>query len=249
VKAEHFSPGDRSAGFELLSSREMPEYSSRALHFRHQVTGCEVFHLHNDDPENLFAFAFRTPPLDDTGASHILEHSVLCGSRRFPMKDPFVVLLKSSLQTFLNAFTFPDKTVFPASSMVARDFFNLMLVTGDAVFFPLLRKEVFMQEAHHLELSSSENSADGLMRTGVVFNEMKGVFSSPESVVADASLRSLFPDSPYGFESGGHPRAIAALTPRRLRDYHRRFYHTRHRCFYTAISPPWRCSSSWKRTS
>jgi Zn-dependent M16 (insulinase) family peptidase len=225
VNPDELKPGAVSTGFELMTNRPMQEYSERALHYRHVITGCEVFHLWNEDPENLFAFAFRTPPQDDTGAAHVLEHSVLCGSRRFPLKDPFVVLLKSSLQTFLNAFTFPDKTVYPASSMVEKDFFNLMLVTGDAVFFPLLRKEVFMQEAHHLELDESRGSTTRLNRSGVVFNEMKGVFSSAESIVADASLRSLFPDSPYGFESGGDPRAIPALTRRQLRDFHRRFYH------------------------
>ena len=145
-------PGYRTAGFETISNREMAEYSSWALRYRHIVTGCEVFHLWNEDPENLFAFTFRTPPQDNTGATHILEHSVLCGSKRFPLKDPFVVLLKSSLHTFLNAFTFPDKTVYPASSIVEKDFYNLMLVAGDAVFFPLLLPETFMQEAHHLEL-------------------------------------------------------------------------------------------------
>ncbi len=225
LNPDDISPGYRSAGFEAISNKDMPEYGSRALLFRHLSTGCEVFHLWNDDPENLFAFAFRTPPQDDTGAAHILEHSVLCGSKRFPLKDPFVVLLKSSLQTFLNAFTFPDKTVYPASSMVEKDFFNLMLVTGDAVFFPLLQREVFMQEAQHLEPSKSEDQGDGLIRTGVVFNEMKGVFSSPESIVAYASMRSLFPDTPYGFESGGHPEAIASLTHDELRAFHSRFYH------------------------
>jgi len=225
LNPDNISPGYRSAGFEAISNKDMREYSSRALHFRHVSTGCEVFHLWNEDPENLFAFVFRTPPQDDTGVAHILEHSVLCGSKRFALKDPFVVLLKSSLQTFLNAFTFPDKTVYPASSMVEKDFFNLMLVTGDAVFFPLLQREVFMQEAHHLEPSAAEDQADGLIRTGVVFNEMKGVFSSPESIVAYASMRSLFPDTPYGFESGGHPRAIASLTHGQLRAFHNRFYH------------------------
>ena len=225
MNPDKISLGYRSAGFEAISNKDMREYSSRALHFRHLSTGCEVFHLWNEDPENLFAFAFRTPPQDDAGAAHILEHSVLCGSKRFPLKDPFVVLLKSSLQTFLNAFTFPDKTVYPAGSMVEKDFFNLMLVTGDAVFFPLLQREVFMQEAHHLEPSATEDRGDGLIRTGVVFNEMKGVFSSPESIVAYTSMRSLFPDSPYGFESGGHPEAIASLTYEQLQAFHRRFYH------------------------
>ncbi len=224
MNPDDLTPGEESAGFRLISNRQMREYSSRALHYRHLNTGCQVFHLWNEDPENLFAFTFRTPPQDDTGAAHILEHSVLCGSRRFPLKDPFVVLLASSLQTFLNAFTFPDKTVYPASSMVQRDFFNLMLVAADAVFFPLLQKEVFLQEAHHLE-PEDRDRANGLIRSGVVFNEMKGVFSSAEAVVANASLRSLFPDSPYGFESGGHPKAIATLTHRQLQDFHRRFYH------------------------
>ncbi|MBN2553011.1 MAG: insulinase family protein [Spirochaetales bacterium] len=219
------SSTDRAGGFQLLAGMEMGEYGCRALHYRHLNTGCEVFHLHNEDPENLFAFAFRTPPSDDSGAAHILEHAVLCGSRRFPLKDPFLVLLKSSLQTFLNAFTFPDKTVYPASSMVENDFFNLMLVAGDAVFFPLLEKEVFMQEAHHLEPERPQQPAGSLKRSGVVFNEMKGVFSSAESVVSDTSLRSLFPDSPYGFESGGDPRAIAALTLDRLEEFHRLYYH------------------------
>jgi Zn-dependent M16 (insulinase) family peptidase len=223
VNPDDHTPAERSAGFELITDGEMKEYGSRALHYRHLNTGCEVFHLRNDDPENLFAFAFRTPPQDDTGAAHILEHSVLCGSRRFPLKDPFVVLLRSSLQTFLNAFTFPDKTVYPASSMVRKDFFNLMLVAGDAVFFPQLQREVFLQEAHHLE--PTDDQGNGLKRSGVVFNEMKGVFSNAEFVVADASLRSLFPDSPYGYESGGHPRTIPTLTHRQLQDFHRRFYH------------------------
>lgn len=225
MNPEDPKPGELFTGFKLITNREMQEYSARALHYRHVKTGCEVFHLWNKDPENLFAFAFRTPPQDDTGAAHVLEHSVLCGSRRFPLKDPFLVLLKSSLQTFLNAFTFPDKTVYPASSMVEKDFFNLMLVAGDAVFFPLLQKEVFMQEAHHLELNGSRESTKRLNRSGVVFNEMKGVFSSAESVVADVSLRSLFPDSPYGFESGGDPRVIPSLTHRQLKDFHSRFYH------------------------
>lgn len=225
MNPDDLKPGDVNTGFELITNRQMREYSARALHYRHLKTGCEVYHLWNEDAENLFAFAFRTPPQDDTGAAHILEHSVLCGSRRFPLKDPFVVLLKSSLQTFLNAFTFPDKTVYPASSMVEKDFFNIMRVAGDAVFFPLLQKEVFMQEAHHLEFDASQDSSNGLSRSGVVFNEMKGVFSSAESVVANASLRSLFPDSPYGFESGGHPKALLTLTHGQLQDFHTRFYH------------------------
>jgi Zn-dependent M16 (insulinase) family peptidase len=212
-------------GFELLGGQELPEYGSTAFHLRHLGTGCEVLHLSNEDPENLFAFAFPTPPEDDAGAAHVLEHAALCGSRRFPLKDPFLALLKSSLHTFLNAFTFPDKTVYPASTLLDRDFFNLLLVYGDAVFFPLLKEEVFMQEAHHLELSPEGPPGRRLARVGVVLNEMRGVFSSAESIVADASMRSLFPEGPYGFESGGHPDVIPTLTHERLAAFHARFYH------------------------
>lgn len=213
----------RVGGFELLCARRLDEFAADSLHFRHRGTGCEVLHLRTDDPENLFAFTFRTPPADNTGVAHILEHAVLCGSRLFPVKDPFVVLLKTSLNTFLNAFTFPDKTVYPASSMVEKDFFNLLLVYGDAVFFPRLPEEVFQQEGHHLAPRGDGEAA--LTRVGVVFNEMKGVFSSAESIVADASLRSLFPAGPYGFESGGDPKAIPGLTHRGLVEFHRRYYH------------------------
>jgi Zn-dependent M16 (insulinase) family peptidase len=220
VSADTLFHDARSAGFELRSERELPEFKARGIYCRHIATGLEVFHLANDDPENLFAFAFRTPPPDSSGVAHILEHSVLCGSRRFPLKEPFLALLKSSLQTFLNAFTFADKTVYPASSMLEKDFFNLLLVYGDAVFFPLLREEVFRQEGHRLE-----RSRDGLRRVGVVYNEMKGSFSSAETIVADLSTRSLFPDVPYGFESGGDPRSIPSLTYESFVDFHRKYYH------------------------
>jgi hypothetical protein len=209
-----------SAGFEVLSARELPEFKALGVHCRHITIGLELFHLLNDDPENLFAFAFRTPPPDSSGVAHILEHSVLCGSRRFLLKDPFLALLKSSMQTFLNAFTFPDKTVYPASSMLAKDFYNLMLVCADAVFFPLLREEVFRQEGHRLE-----RSQDGPRRVGVVYNEMKGMFASAEAIVAALSLRSLFPDVPYGFESGGDPRSIPSLTYQSFLDFHHKYYH------------------------
>jgi Zn-dependent M16 (insulinase) family peptidase len=215
------APGARFSGFEVLSVRPLPEFRGVGVRCRHLATGLDAFHLACEDPENLFAFAFRTPPPDDSGVAHILEHSVLCGSRRFPVKDPFVVLLKASLQTFLNAFTFPDKTVYPAASQLEKDYFNLLEVYGDAVFFPRLDPEVFRQEGHRLELA-----ADGsLNRVGVVYNEMKGSFSSAEVIVADLSLRSLFPAGPYGLESGGLPARIPELTYEGLRDFHRRCYH------------------------
>jgi Zn-dependent M16 (insulinase) family peptidase len=215
------APGARFSGFEVLSVRPLPEFRGEGVRCRHLATGLEAFHLACEDPENLFAFAFRTPPPDDSGVAHILEHSVLCGSRRYPVKDPFVVLLKSSLQTFLNAFTFPDKTVYPAASQLEKDFFNLLAVYGDAVFFPRLSPEVFHQEGHRLEFAPDGS----LSRVGVVYNEMKGSFSSAETIVADLSLRSLFPAGPYGRESGGLPARIPALSYEGLVEFHRRCYH------------------------
>ncbi len=209
-------------GFRVLDVRDLPEYRSLATHFRHEATGCEVLHLATKDTENLFAFSFTTPPVDDTGVTHIAEHCVLSGSRRFPLKEPFSVLMKGSMHTFMNAFTFPDRTVYPASSLNRADFFNLMHVYGDAVFFPLLRKETFMQEAWRFE---TNGNTDGLRYSGIVYNEMKGSYSSLESVVGDWAYRSLFPDTPYGFDSGGDPEFIPDLAVRDLRGYHARFYH------------------------
>ncbi|MBQ9631175.1 MAG: insulinase family protein, partial [Treponema sp.] len=137
--------------FDLISENDIPDCNSKGIYLRHKKTGLEIFHLLNDDIENLFAFAFRTPVEDSSGAPHIIEHSVFCGSEKYPLKEPFVNLMNQSLYTFLNAMTYPDKTVYPASSANQKDYFHLMDVYADAVFFPLLRKETFMQEAHHLE--------------------------------------------------------------------------------------------------
>ncbi len=212
--------GDILKGFRVLSASDVAEYRCQALHLMHDATGCEVFNLSADDRENLFAFSFMTPPPNDTGVTHITEHSVLSGSRRFTVKEPFSVLMKGSMHTFLNAFTFPDRTVYPAASLNHADYFNLMLVYGDAVFFPLLRTETFMQEAWRLE-----RQGEILKYAGVVYNEMKGAYSSPESVVGEWAYRSLFPDTPYRFDSGGDPKAIPSLALSDLKSYHARYYH------------------------
>ncbi|HET6485804.1 MAG TPA: insulinase family protein [Spirochaetia bacterium] len=218
---------DRS--FEVLSQRPLPEYRADATHLRHTATGCEILHLKTLDAENLFAFCFTTPPRDDTGVSHIIEHSVLSGSRRFPLKEPFSALMKGSMNTFLNALTYPDRTVYPAASCNRADFFNLLSVYGDAVFSPLLRKETFMQEAWRLEEAEeggpNESASDGLRYAGVVYNEMKGAYSSPDSIVGEWAIRSLFPDTPYQFDSGGDPRFIPSLTLESARQFHARYYH------------------------
>jgi len=217
--------GETFFGFQVLSLKKLPEFRSTGIRLIHLATGAEVYHLHNEDKENLFSFNFRTPPQDNTGVPHIIEHAVLSGSHRFPLKDPFVALLKGSMQTFLNAMTFPDKTVYPASSMVEKDFYNLMLVYGDAVFSPLLKEEVFKQEGHHVEYTNIEDMKSDLKVVGIVYNEMKGTYSSPESIVADWSFRSLFPETPYGFDSGGTPEDIPQLTYDEFISFHKSYYH------------------------
>ncbi len=214
---------DSIGAFQVLARRELPEYRSSALHVRHVATGCEVLHIATSDTENLFAFCFATPPRDDTGVSHITEHSVLSGSRRYPLKEPFSALMKGSMHTFLNALTYPDRTVYPAASCNRVDFFNLLDVYGDAVFHPLLRKETFMQEGWRLEPVNGRE--DELRYAGVVYNEMKGAYSSPESIVGEWAFRSLFPDSPYRFDSGGDPRFLPSLTLEQAREFHKRYYH------------------------
>ena len=211
--------GATISGFQQLAERAVDEYRCRARVFRHTATGCEVLHLAAADTENLFAFSFATPAGDDTGAAHILEHSVLAGSARFPLREPFTVLMRGSVSTFLNAFTWPDRTVYPAASCTPRDFFNLLDVYGDAVFFPLLRDETFRQEGWRLERPPADRFA------GVVLNEMKGAYASPEALAGEWALRGLFPDTPLGRDNGGDPRAIPTLTPEGLRAYHRRWYH------------------------
>lgn len=208
-------------GFETLSIDPLTEYRAEGIHLRHMRTKAEVYKVNADDEENLFAFTFRTPPHNHTGVPHILEHAVLCGSRRFPLKDPFLVLLKGSAHTFLNAMTYPDKTVYPASSTVKADFFNLLRVYGDAVFFPNLKKEAFDQEGHRLEFDEEGR----LVRSGIVLNEMKGSYSSPEAVAGDWALRSLFPNTPYRWDSGGDPEHIPELAYEEFRSFHETYYH------------------------
>lgn len=210
-----------SRDFELLRDEEIPELNTRALLYRHR-TGCEIVSLINDDENKVFGINFRTPPADSTGIAHILEHSVLCGSRKYPVKEPFVELIKGSLNTFLNAFTYPDKTCYPVASTNAQDFYNLIDVYLDAVFYPRLTPEVLQQEGWHYEL---EDAGDPLRYKGVVFNEMKGAYSDPEQILAERTQQSIFPDTPYGVDSGGDPRHIPALTFAQFKRFHEDFYH------------------------
>ncbi len=207
-------------GWKVLDVTEISVYKSECVWLRHEKTGMEVFHMKNDDEENLFAFAFKTLPADSRGAAHILEHSVLCGSEHYPLKDPFIVLVNQSVKTFMNALTFSDKTVYPASSTVEKDYFNVMSVYGDAVFFPQLRKEVFLQEGHHYEYDEHGK----LCVQGVVYNEMKGNYSSFENVAGDLTLTTLLPGTPYAFDSGGDPECIPELSYEDFLNFHKKYY-------------------------
>lgn len=211
----------RNSGFTVLRDEDLAEYAARAILCRHDRTGAQVLSLVLDDANKAFGITFRTPPANSTGVPHILEHSVLCGSRKYPVKEPFVELLKGSLQTFLNAFTYPDKTCYPVASTNLRDFRNLVDVYLDAVFFPRIPRHVFLQEGWHFEI----NAAGELIRSGVVFNEMKGVYSSPDSVLGEFSQRLLFPDTTYGVDSGGDPKVIPSLTYEEFKAFHETYYH------------------------
>ncbi|MBP1741621.1 MAG: PreP peptidase, partial [Deltaproteobacteria bacterium] len=209
-------------GFEQIDARNIPELKTRTYLYRHSKTGAQLLSFVNDDENKVFGINFRTPPSDSTGVAHILEHSVLCGSRKFPVKEPFVELLKSSLKTFLNAMTYPDKTCYPVASQNVKDFYHLIDVYLDAVFYPRLTPFVFQQEGWHYEI---EECTGSLSYKGVVFSEMKGAYSSPDHLHAELSQRSLFPDTTYGFDSGGDPEVIPTLTFEQFKAFHEKYYH------------------------
>lgn len=212
------------AAYEIMERREMEDIHSEGVYLRHKKTGAKVALLKNDDENKVFCIGFRTPPKDSTGVAHIVEHTVLCGSDKYPVKDPFVELVKGSLNTFLNAMTYPDKTVYPVASCNDTDFKNLMDVYLDAVFHPNIYKEekIFRQEGWHYEM---EDVDAPLTINGVVYNEMKGAFSSPDEVFSREVFNSLYPDTTYGFESGGDPDVIPELSYEEFLDFHSRYYH------------------------
>jgi len=223
VKGDNMEIKDLQA-YELLEERYIEDIKSKGYYLRHKKSGARIALLSNDDENKVFSIAFRTPPQDSTGLPHILEHSVLCGSRNFPVKDPFVELVKGSLNTFLNAMTYPDKTVYPVASCNDKDFQNLMNVYMDAVFYPNIYKyeEIFRQEGWHYELEDKDSD---IKINGVVYNEMKGAFSSPESVLEREIMNTLYPDTEYSFESGGDPKVIPTLSYETFLDFHSKYYH------------------------
>jgi len=208
--------------FKLIREQFVSEFNGTVKEYRHEPTGAEIISVENAHNNKVFGITFRTPPSDSTGVAHILEHTVLCGSRKYPLKDPFVQMLKGSLQTFLNAMTYPDKTVYPVASQNEQDFYNLVDVYLDAVFFPRITPTFFRQEGWHYEL---ENVDAPLTCKGVVYNEMKGVYSSPDSLLLERSQQALFPDTTYGLDSGGNPAEIPTLTYQDFHKFHETHYH------------------------
>ena len=210
--------------YQVIQKADLSDIKSRGTLLKHKKSGARILLMENEDENKVFAIGFRTPPSDSTGVPHIMEHSVLCGSRDFPVKDPFVELVKGSLNTFLNAMTYPDKTVYPVASCNDTDFQNLMHVYMDAVFYPNIYQhdKTFRQEGWSYKLEEPDGE---LTLSGVVYNEMKGAFSSPEGVLDRVILNSLFPDTSYANESGGDPEVIPELTYGQFLDFHRKYYH------------------------
>lgn len=216
--------------FTLVREEKLSEVGGIARLWQHNKTKAEIISVINDDENKSFGVAFRTPPKNSTGVAHILEHSVLCGSKKYPVKEPFVELLKSSLQTFLNALTFPDKTCYPVASTNLQDFYNLIDVYLDAVFYPRIDEKVLLQEGWHIHAEDMDTSK--WKYKGVVYNEMKGVYSSPDSVLGEQSQHAVFPDTLYSLDSGGNPPEILNLTYKEFKDFHTRYYHPSNARFF-----------------
>ena len=228
--SQAMKPNDTIHNFTVKSSIELPEVPGRLWRMTYEKNGAELVWLEREDENKTFAVAFKTVPENETGVAHIMEHSVLCGSKKYPVKEPFVDLLKSSLATFLNAMTYPDKTVYPVATRNNTDFLNLIDVYMDAVLHPLSieNRMALDQEGWHYEFDDSGR----LIRNGVVYSEMKGVFSNPDSVAFWETMKLLFPDCCYAHESGGDPDHIPELTFEEYKDFHSRFYHPSNSRFF-----------------
>ena len=226
-------PGEEIHGYRVLRMETLPAIHADCVELQHLATGSRHIHIRRSDRENTFGVILKTVPWDSTGVAHILEHVVLCGSERFPVRDPFFSMLKRSLNTFMNAFTASDWTMYPFATQNRRDYDNLMDVYLDAVFFPRLEELSFKQEGHRLELESSPEKGERLLYKGVVYNEMKGAMSSPDQVMVRSILKALYPDTTYSNNSGGEPSAIPSLSYEQLKAFHRRHYHPSNAFFFT----------------
>lgn len=234
-KQKGLKPGDRISGYSVKRVENLGEIRSVFIELEHERTGARHVHIQNDDRENTFSVAFKTVPVDSTGVAHILEHTVLCGSRKYPVRDPFFSMLKRSLSTFMNAFTASDWTMYPFSTQNRKDYYNLMDVYLDATFYPKLEELNFKQEGIRLEPEPAADAGQPpqLVYKGVVYNEMKGAMSSPDQVMARSLLNALYPDTTYSHNSGGDPAVIPQLTHAQLVAFHRRHYHPSNAFFYT----------------
>lgn len=224
-------PGEEYLDFRVVNGLEIPELQCFLTELIHLPTGAKIMHIGNDDPENLFCLSFQTLPYSSNGVAHILEHTVLCGSEKFPVKDPFFAMTRRSLNTYMNALTGQDFTCYPAASQVPKDFYNLLEVYLDAVFKPNLKQLSFMQEGYRLEFSNPLDPSSPLEYKGIVFNEMKGVMSSPTSRLGEILNKAMFPHTTYGHNSGGDPKFIPSLTYEELLEFHKKYYHPS-RCLY-----------------
>ncbi|RPJ79936.1 MAG: peptidase M16, partial [Deltaproteobacteria bacterium] len=229
-----FHEGDVIGGYVVTRTARLDEIQAFYYRLLHKATGAQHIHIANDDRENTFSVAFKTVPKDSTGVAHILEHTVLCGSRKFPVRDPFFSMIKRSLNTFMNAFTASDWTMYPFTTQNQKDYYNLMDVYLDAAFFPNIEVLSFMQEGHRMELDEQSR----LVYKGVVYNEMKGAMSSQDQVMVRSLLNALYPETTYRFNSGGDPAVIPELTHEQLKAFHTRYYHPSNSFFYTYGSLP-----------
>ncbi|NNL76352.1 MAG: peptidase M16, partial [Desulfobacterales bacterium] len=229
--------GGLISGYRIERVELLKEISSWLYVLEHLKTGARHIHISNGDAENTFSVAFKTVPRNSTGVAHILEHTVLCGSKNFPVRDPFFSMLKRSLSTFMNAFTGSDWTMYPFSTQNKKDYYNLMSVYLDAVFFPRLEELSFKQEGHRLEVEENQENhdtaANHFVYKGVVYNEMKGAMSSPDQVMVRSIQQALYPSTTYRFNSGGDPAEIPSLSHAQLKDFHLRHYHPSNSFFYT----------------
>jgi len=232
---EMFAQGQRVSGYTVTRCSALERIEARVVELRHDATGARHLHIANADRENTFGVTLKTVPRDSTGVAHILEHTVLCGSKRFPVKDPFFSMLKRSLSTFMNAFTAPDATLYPFSTQNRKDYYNLMDVYLDAVFYPRLDPLSFQQEGHRLEAEENPENPEAvsLAFKGVVYNEMKGAMSSPDQVMVRSILNALYPSTTYRHNSGGEPLEILDLTYDQLKRFHEVHYHPSNAYFYT----------------
>eukprot|EP01133_Synstelium_polycarpum_P009228 gene9228-10824_t len=232
-RGKDLKEGDELHGYRVTEVRDVPERQFRTFRLEHLQTGARHLHVDCEDKNNVFAVTFKTTPTDSTGVAHILEHTTLCGSHKYPVRDPFFNMLKRSLNTYMNAWTAPDHTSYPFGSQIASDYYNLLSVYLDATFFPILAEQDFRQEGHRLEFEVADRPDTNLLFKGIVFNEMKGALSDPSSYFAEIAQQHLYAGTTYEHNSGGEPRDIPALTHAQLRAFHATHYHPSNAFFFT----------------